>query len=88
MLGVYYSGMTNFLKLTADRAASAWDPTELNYASLTQGRAIRNTQTSETGVITGTGNGDVVITLTSGPDADELITVRPDEAISFWRKIL
>lgn len=64
----------------------AEDASVLEYASLTVDRAVRSIQTGETATITGTGNGDVVLELTSGPDAGELVTLTPDQVIQYWRK--
>jgi hypothetical protein len=58
----------------------------LDYASLLRDTKIRNTQTSETGTLTARGNGLVEITLTSGPDAGDEITMSPAECITYWRK--
>jgi hypothetical protein len=59
----------------------------LNYAGLIRNTKVQNTQTSEHGVITASGNGLVGITLTDGLDAGEEITMSPAEAITYWRAI-
>lgn len=78
--------LTNFLSLTADRAAMAYQPRDLDYASLINRTSVRNAHSGETGVITGAANGLVEITLDSGPDAGYETTIAPGEVIANWRK--
>lgn len=56
----------------------------MQYADLYRGRKVRNTHTYEFGEITGAANALVEITLTSGPDAGEEITMPPQEAMENW----
>ena len=59
----------------------------MQYADLYKGRKVRNTQTGEFGTITGTANSLVEITLTSGPDEGDEITMSPAEAMTYWTGI-
>lgn len=56
----------------------------VSYASLNVGRSFHNTHTGENATITGTANGDVVMELTSGPDAGKSVTLRPHEVCQNW----